>query len=145
MAVGESGLPLKGGYLNRVPATADLQAIAVALNDVIDRLNDQLKTQVFADTQSKRFIQGYSPGRWPGGDFGLAISAEGDDVLTVDFDSLLFAWDFSTNKQYIRGGTQLFYDPTTGLNIGQQGILPNNKGGQAWAKDGQSVDDAFAG
>jgi len=137
------GLQLQGRTLQRIPPAASVPEITAVLNDVIDRLNDQLKTQVYSDSTSKRFIQGFAPGRWPGGDFGIAISAEGQDVLTVDFDQLIFAWDFSTNQQYIRGGRQTFYDPTTGLDIGQQGILPNGEGGSAWSKEGESVNGAF--
>ena len=116
------GMPLDGGFLPTLSSGASREEQTVALNDVITRLNNLLKAQVFSDSSSKRYVQGYSPGRWPGGDFGIAISAEGDDVLTVDFEDLIFAWDFSTNQQYVRGGSQTFYDATTGktaLSIGK--------------------------
>ena len=145
MATGEEilGMQMLGGTLRPLPPNASKDEQTAVINDIVDRLNDQLKTQIFTDGSTKRFIQGYSQGRWPGGDFGIAISDEGDDVTTADFNDLIFAWDFTTNKQYIRGGTQLFYDPVTGLDVGQQGILPNGKNGQAWSKDGESVNGAF--
>lgn len=137
------GIPLAGGYLNEIPPNATVQIQIATLNDVVRRLNDLLKVQSFNDGTSKRYVNGYAAGRWPGGDFGLAISQPGQDVLSVDFEDLLFAWDYTTNKQYFHGGTQIFYDPSTGKDVGQQGILPDNTGGSAWAKTGESVNNAY--
>lgn len=137
------GMQMQGGELQRLAPTATKEEQSARLNEIIDYLNNLLKSQVFADGGSKRYVQGYAPGRWPGGDFGIAISAEGDDVLDAAFDQLIFAWDFTTNKQYIRGGTQMYYDKATNKNVGQIGTLPNDKNGEAWAKDGEDVNDAF--
>jgi len=145
MGPGLFGLPMQGGTLQNIPPNAGREEQINALNDVINRLNNMLKAQTFSDGTSKRYVQGYAKGRWPGGDFGVAISKPGEDVTQVEFANLLFAWDFSTNKQYFNGGTQIFYDPETGKDVGQVGILPNGKGGNAWAKENESVDDAFAG
>lgn len=137
------GMQMKGGELQRISPNATKDEQTAVLNSIVDRLNDMLKAQVFSDSASKRYIQGYAPDRWPGGDFGIAISAEGDDVTSVEFGDLIFAWDFTTNKQYIRGGTQLYYDTDSGKNVGQIGTLPNGRNGEAWARDGQDVNDAF--
>lgn len=144
MAAEELGMLMQGGFLRPLPPTATKEEQTAVINSIIELLNDQLKSQVFSDENSKRFVQGYAPGRWPGGDFGIAISAEGDDVLEVDFEQLIFAWDFSTNKQYFRDGTQLYYASDTGDNVGQVGVLPNGVQGSVWAKDGEDVEEAFS-
>lgn len=144
MAAEELGMLMQGGFLRPLPPTATKEEQTAVINSIIELLNDQLKSQVFSDENSKRFVQGYAPGRWPGGDFGIAISAEGDDVLEVDFEQLIFAWDFSTNKQYFRDGTQLYYASDTGDNVGQVGVLPNGIQGSVWAKDGEDVEEAFS-
>jgi len=113
------GLTMQGGTLRPLPPSASNEEQSAVLNDIINRLNAQLQSQVFTDGTTKRFVQGYAAGRWPNGDFGLAISAPGEDVLTAEFDALIFAWDFSSNKQYIRGGVQTYYDADTG-NIALQ-------------------------
>lgn len=137
------GLQMQGGELQRLTPNSSRDDQITTLNNIIDHLNNTLKVQIYSDTNSKRYIQGYAANRWPGGDFGIAISAEGDDVLSVEFDQLIFAWDFSTNRQYFRDGTQLYYEASSGKNVGQVGKLPNNKSGSAWAKDGEDVEDAF--
>lgn len=132
----ELGLKMDGGYLPPIPPSSSPTEQIAAINDVITRLNNMLSFQVYSDDTTKRFLQGYSAGGWPGGDFGMKISIPGVDVTEATDEELLFSWDFTTNKQ-------IFYDPNTHLDIGHQGILPNGKGGSAWAKDGESVKDAF--
>lgn len=127
---------MQGGTLQNVPGAASRDEQITALNDVINRLNSMLKSQTFSDGKNKRYINGYFPGGWPGGDFGMKISLPGYDVTTATADQLLFSWDYTTN-------TQIFYDPTTRKDIGIQGILPNNLGGSAWANENESVKDAF--
>lgn len=117
------GLQMQGGELQRLSPTATKEEQSAVLNDIIDKLNSLLKAQVFSDNSSKRYIQGYAAGRWPGGDFGIAISAEGADVTSVPFEDLIFAWDFSTNRQYIRGGVQTYYDKDTGKTALQVGEM----------------------
>lgn len=137
MEFGSLGQGLSGGYLNTVPPNATREEQIAAINDIIGRLNSMLKTQIYSDGESKRFLQGYQPEGWPGGDFGMKISLPGVDVTQASDDELVFSWDFTT-------GTQIFYDPAVpGLDVGMQGILPNNKSGQAWAKDGETVKGAF--
>ncbi len=138
------GQPMQGGFLRPLPPTASKDDQTSVLNDIISRLNDLLQAQIIADDTTKRYIQGYSPGRWPDGDFGIAISAESQDVLTAEFENLIFAWDFTTNKQYIRGGTQYYYDPRTGVNHTQIGTLPDGTGGVAVAAEGEEVADAYS-
>ena len=115
MDLGVLGQGLAGGYLNTLPPNASREEQIAAINDMVNRLNSMLKTQVYSDGESKRYIQGFSNGRWPGGDFGIAISKPGGDVTLVDFSDLLYAWDFSTNTQY-------YYDIDSGklaLMVGQ--------------------------
>lgn len=113
--LGILGQTLDGGTLNTLAPNASQEEQIAALNDIIRRLNSMLKTQSYSDSESKRYVQGYSEGRWPGGDFGIALSKPGDDVFSVDFGDLLYAWDFSTNTQY-------YYDIDSGklaLMVGQ--------------------------
>lgn len=132
------GLSMQGGTLQRLPPGADNQTMVAVLNDIVVRLNGMLKTTVQSDGTNKRFLNGFQKGGWPGGDFGMKISIAGVDVTKATESELLFSWDFTTN-------TQIFYDPTTHLDVGQQGILPNGRSGSAWSKDGDSVSGAFGG
>lgn len=150
--LGILGQTLDGGTLNTLAPNASQEDVVASLNDIIRRLNTMLKLQVFSDGESKRYIQGYFAGRWPGGDFGIAISKEGDDVYTTDFDNLLFAWDFSTNNQYFNGGqqqfvggTSIYVDPSTLKDFFWAGILPDSTGGFIAAKEGLSVKDDVYG
>lgn len=127
------GLPMKGGMLQRIPPNANEQQKTVILNDVIDRLNSQLKTQVFSDGVSKRMLIGYQKDGWGvGKDFGIKVSIEGIDVTAATDSELLMKYDLAT---------WFYYED--GLDVGQVGILPNGRNGEAWAKDGESVNDAF--
>lgn len=146
------GMAMQGGTLQKLSPDASKEQQTAVLNEIIDRLNDMLKAQVFSDGTSKRYLQGYSPGRWPGGDFGIAISKPGDDVHDVEFDNLLFAWDFSTNNQYFNGGKQTFVggtsvyvDPRTLIDFFWAGILPDGKGGFIASKEGLSVENDVYG
>lgn len=99
MGATDAGLPMNGGTLNRVPATANTQEIATAVNDVIDRLNSLLKTQIFADGTTKRMLIGYQKNGWGAGkDFGIKISMENVDVTSASDDKLLFKMDLETWK-----------------------------------------------
>ena len=129
------GQSLSGGYLQRVPPNATSQQQAVILNNVIDRLNQMLKSQVFSDGQTKRMIIGYQPNGWGDGkDFGMKISVPGVDVTKAKDSELLFKMDMAT---------WYFYDPETRKNFMQMGVLPDGEGGWAVAKDGFNVQDAF--
>lgn len=138
MPPGGLGLNMQGGTLQNLPSAASRDEQINALNDVINRLNAMLKTTVQSDGTSKRYLNGFQAGGWPGGDFGMKISIAGVDVTNATDSQLLFSWDYTTN-------TQIFYDPTSHKDIGQQGILPNGVGGSAWSKEGEAVSDAFAG
>lgn len=138
MPPGGLGLSMQGGTLQNVSPNASREEQMAVLNDVINRLNGMLKTTVQSDGTNKRYLQGYQANGWPGGDFGMKISIPGVDVTQATNTQLLFSWDYTTN-------TQIFYDPITHLDIGQQGILPNGEGGSAWSKKNDSVSGAFAG
>jgi hypothetical protein len=120
--------------LPNVSPTSPPEVQVAVLNQVIDLLNAQQKLQSINDGTSTRFILGYYPGRWPNGDFGIAIAQSGGDATTADFKQLLFAWDFSTGTQYWN---------FNGINYRQDGILPDGTGGLAIAKAGENVASAF--
>jgi len=132
------GQSMSGGYLQPLTPDASKEQQTAVLNDIISRLNNILKTQVYADNSSKRFIQGYAKDRWPGGDFGMAISAEGDDVTTVEFENLIFAWDFTTNIQYVKDGRTIYYTGTN-PNVLVGGAPDDGRGGLWVTKPGQNV------
>lgn len=92
------GMGLGGGNLVPIPPNASREEQIAALNDIIARLNAQLKSQTFTDGTNKRYISGYQAGGWPGGDFGIKLSAPGYDVTDLDA-VLLYSWDFTTNQQ----------------------------------------------
>lgn len=94
------GQQLNGGTLNTLAPNASQEDVITSLNDIIRRLNLQLKTQAFSDDTSKRYINGFLAGGWPGGDFGMKISAPGYDVTDPNA-VLLFSWDYTTNQQVI--------------------------------------------
>lgn len=130
-----NGVKMDGGTLKNVPPNASQEVQISILNEVIDRLNGMLKTQVFSDGSSRRMIIGYQKDGWGAGkDFGMKVSIDGVDVTKATDDQLLFKMDLST---------WYFYDPTTKKNSVQIGILPNGNGGVAVAKSGNNVADAF--
>lgn len=132
MADIDAGLPLKGGSLGRVPPTASLQDVATAMNDVIDRLNGLLKTQIFSDGTSKRMIIGFQKDGWgPGKDFGIKISMEGIDVTVATDDQLLFKMDLATWR---------WYDPNA-RNFVNIGLRSSGTYGFEMAKPGDELDD----
>jgi len=130
------GLSLDGGVLRRIPPNASSEEQIAALNEVIEKLNALLKTQVYADDTSKRAIFGFYSGRWPGGNFGMALAQPGEDVTTVDFEDLKFAWDFTTGTMYWRNAD--------GIQYRQDGLLPDSSDGFILMKEGEDVSDAFS-
>lgn len=151
-----TGLPLKGGQLMNIPGGASFADVVIILNDVIDQLNAQSQTQIYSDTTSKRMLIGYQKAGWDGGasDFGIKVSLPGIDVTQATDSQLLFSmglttWDWRNTSGVLvkkwdsSKGNETFYDPTSGLDIGQQGILPDASGGAVWAKPGDSVNSAY--
>lgn len=130
------GMSLDGSFLPRLSPNASKDEQTSVINGIVDRLNDLLKTQVFSDATTKRYLSGYQKGGWPGGDFGMKISLTGVDVTKATASQLLFSWDFTA-------GTQYWYDPSTHKNYMQTGILPNGVGGNAIAKTGHDVSEAY--
>lgn len=126
------GVGLKGGALAPVPPNAPQQVQIAALNDVINRLNILLKTQVFADGSTKRMLFGYQKDGWGvGKDFGIKISFEGVDVTTASDSQLLFSMDMETWQ---------WYDPDARnyVNIGKRST---GTFGFEMAKPGVSLDE----
>jgi hypothetical protein len=129
------GMLMQGGELQRLAPNSTLEQVIGTTNDVIDRLNGLLRTQIFADDQSKRMLFGYQKDGWgTGKDFGIKISKEGIDVTKATDDQLLFKMDLET---------WFWYDPDSPRNHTQIGILPNGKGGVDVARDGNNVADAY--
>lgn len=127
------GLSMSGGALQRISPTASKEEQTAALNDIVDRLNAILKSQVFSDGTTKRMIIGYQKDGWGvGKDFGIKVSIEGVDVTKATDAELLLKFDLET---------WFYYED--GLDVGQVGKLPNGRNGEAWSKDGESVNDAF--
>jgi hypothetical protein len=122
--------------LPNVPANASPEVQNSALNQVIDLINQQQRTQIISDAGGNRMIFGYQKGGWPAGDFGMKISAPGSDVATAALQDLLFYWDFTTGTQYWNYNS---------INYMQMGILPDATGGFAIARPGVNVKDAFNG
>lgn len=137
MAASDTGLPLSGGTIPTLSPDASLAQTITALNEIITNLNNQLQSQIYSDGTNKRFLLGYQQGGWPKGDFGMKISLPGVDVNSATLDQLLFYWDFTS-------GTQYWFDPTTGKNYLQEGILPDGIGGWAVASAGNNVADGFS-
>jgi hypothetical protein len=131
-----TGLALQGGQLQTIPGTANLSDVIIMMNDIINELNTQLQTQVLSDATSKRWLNGYQKGGWPGGDFGMKLSRPGVDVTTCAFTQLLFGWDFTT-------GTQYWYD-SNGKNYMQEGILPDGSDGWVVATPNNNVNDIYS-
>lgn len=128
----DNGLPLKGGMLQRVAPTATLQEIAAAQNDVIDRLNGLLKTQIFSDGTTKRMLIGYQANGWGAGkDFGIKISIAGVDVTTATNNQLLFKMDMATWRWFDSDGRNY-------VNIGMRSSGTN---GFEMAKPGNTLND----
>lgn len=124
------GIQMTGGTLNPLPPNASREDQINALNDVINRLNAQLKSQTFSDGTSKRYLNGYLANGWPGGDFGMRISAPGYDV-TDPSAVLIFSWDYTTNRQVVY---------TNGIPTALIGTHPVNQNGGIWsAPSGKNV------
>lgn len=127
-----TGQALDGGMLLTLPGGATVEQLTSALNDIINRLNSQLQTQIYADTQNKRMLIGYQQNGWgAGNNFGIKISIEGKDVTSATDDELLFslsvdAWTWRNNdgnitKQFqAQTGTDSYYDSSLRnyVNIG---------------------------
>lgn len=116
------GLSLSGGYLQPLSGDLSVEQLTAALNGVINTVNQQLQTNVQTDQTSKRFISGYQPGGWPGGDFGLKVSPPGVDVTTCPFENLLYAQDFTTGIQYynVDGASLLTIGSDSSGNTGME-------------------------
>lgn len=96
-----TGLGLDGGFLPPVPPNATQQVQIAALNDVINRLNQLLKTQTYSDGISKRMLFGYQKDGWGAGkDFGIKISQANIDVTKATDAQLIFKMDMNTWRWY---------------------------------------------
>lgn len=151
----DPGLSLQGGFIPRLPGGVSQDQLIGALNDIIDRLNNQLQGQVYSDGANKRMLIGYQLNGWGAGkSFGIKISIEGVDVNTATDDQLLFsmsvdAWTWRNNggditKQFqAQTGTDAYYDPT-GRNYVNVGDRPSTGGtyGFEMAKPGSDLGNA---
>lgn len=149
------GMNLQGGQLQRVPPGISTDAQTAVLNDIIDRLNGLLKTQVFSDGTSRRMMIGYQKDGWGAGqDFGIKVSLPGIDVASASDAQLLFKmaldkWTWRNSdgdlvKEFdIAGGTTFDYNPSDGKNFMQTGKLPNGGYGWAVAEPGHDVSEGY--
>lgn len=144
------GLQMQGGFLQPLPPTADIGQVILVMNDIVSRLNDQLKSQVYTDGATKRMLIGYQENGWgTGKHFGIKVSMEGVDVTNATDTQLLFRmaldnWQWRSSdgklvKEFdIEKGVEKYYDKA-GIDYMQAGILPDNTGGTVVAKPGKSV------
>lgn len=123
MGPGILGMQFNGGTLETVAPNASREEQVRVINDIIARLNDLLKTQTFTDGKNKRYINGYLAGGWPGGDFGVKLTAPGYDVTDPNA-VLLYSWDYTTNQQ-------ITY--TNGVPVVLVGNSPLDNEGGVWA------------
>lgn len=131
----DNGLGLQGGMLQRLPLGATSDVMVSVLNDIVDRLNAQIKTQIFSDGANKRMLIGYQKDGWGvGKDFGIKVSMPNVDVNSATASQLLFKMDLET---------WFYYDPDTQKNFMQIGILPDGSGGWAVADIGHDVSEGF--
>lgn len=129
------GNPMTGGFIRRIPPSASNDVQIAALNEIIDRLNNNLQTQAFSDGTTRRMLIGFQANGWgTGQDFGIKVSIPGVDVVLATDDQLLFKMDLAT---------WFFYDPTTHKNFMQLGIMPDGDGGFAVAGENKNVEDLF--
>lgn len=130
------GQQMDGNYLTELPPNASLAIQLAAINDIIRRLNDLLKTQIFSDGNNKRMIFGFQANGWGAGkDFGIKISIEGVDVLTATDDQLLFKMDMDSWNWYNAGVPQTLIGSAPG----------DGRGGNWTAKPGQNVRQLLGG
>ena len=122
--------------LPNVPPSAPPDFQISVLNQVIDYINQQQRTQIINDGTNNRMIFGYQQNGFPGGSFGMKISSPGKDVTTAAYSDLLFYWDFTTGTQYWNNSTN---------NYMQIGTLPDGSSGWLVAKPGLDVKSAFTG
>lgn len=95
------GIGLQGGSLANVPPGSSQQSQIAALNEVINRLNSLLKSQIFSDGNTKRMLIGFQENGWgTGQNFGIKISIDGVDVTKATDAQLLFKMDLQTWTWY---------------------------------------------
>lgn len=135
MAGEELGMLMQGNSLQRLPPNASKEQQTAVINDILDRLNELLKTQVLSDGNNKRMLFGYQKDGWgPGKDFGIKISEEGVDVTAATDEQLLFSMDMETWR---------WFEPDTSDNRNYVNIGLRSTGtyGFEMAKPGDELDD----
>ncbi len=130
-----NGAEFNGGFLRNIPPNANSSEQVAAINEVINRLNDLLRTQTFSDDTTRRMLIGYQEDGWGAGkNFGIKISQEGIDVVSATDDQLLFSMDLSAWN---------WFDPNDGSNPIRIGVMPDGSHDVIVAKPGESVNDYF--
>jgi hypothetical protein len=122
-------------YLPRVPANAPQDFQISVINQIIDELNSQQRTQVLTDSTTSRYLFGFQQNGWPAGSFGIKISQPGKDVTTAAYSDLLFYWDFTSGTMY--------WNDSTGRNYRQDGTLPDGTNNLVIVQDNTTVAQAF--
>lgn len=128
-------LLLDGGALPPVPPNANNQQQIAAINSIVDRLNKQMKSIYFSDSQTRRVFIGFaSTVSGAGNDFIFKISQVGVDVATATDSQLLFKMDMDT---------WFWYDANTGKNVMQVGKLEDGEYGWDVALEGYNVSEVY--
>lgn len=126
---------MQGGSLQHLPPNASKEEQTAVINSILDRLNNNIQSQVLSDGTNKRMIIGYQKDGWgTGRDFGIKVSIPGVDVNNATDSQLLFKMDLET---------WFFYDAGTSKNIMQLGKLPDDSYGFVAVKTGSDVQDAY--
>lgn len=132
MGAEELGVSLDGGTLRRVSPNASQEEQIAMMNEVIERLNLLLQTQVLANGTTKQFLFGYQKDGWgTGNDFGMKMSIDGVDVTTATDDELIFSMDLKTWR---------WFDPES-RNFVNIGLRSSGTYGFEMAKPGDDLDD----
>lgn len=154
-----AGQSLQGGSLPRLDPNSTNEEQVAVINDIVDRLNASLKTQVFSDSTNKRMLIGFQKDGWgAGNDFGIKVSLPGVDVTLATDTQLLFrmatdnwAWRNSSGQLIrtfdISGGAETWIDALSQVPTIRIGSAPTfDKRAGTWvAKPGQSVTTLLGG
>lgn len=130
------GQQMSGGYLQPLSPDASKEQQTAVLNDIIARLNNMLKSQVFSDGDNKRMLIGYQKDGWGAGkDFGIKVSMEGVDVASASDEQLLFSMDLISWVWFTNGNPQVLV-----------GAAPDDNRAGVWVtKPGQNVRTKLGG
>lgn len=130
------GLPMDASTLRRLTPNSSRDEQIFVLNQIIDRLNTSLQTNILSDGTNKRMLFGFQADGWgPGKSFGIKISQEGVDVSQASDEQLIFSMDMQTWR---------WFEPTsdaTNRNYVNIGYRSTGTFGFEMAKPTEELDD----